>query len=198
MSTILTRERDLYDTVWSSLDAYGAFAPGEHYLPIFLDMVGETRGTVLDAGCGSGKGALALRAAGFDVRLTDLTGEGLVEDARLLPFREACLWKDLTHLYERSWRRQAIPFDYVYCCDVLEHIPVQFTLLVIDQLLRVTRQGLFLSIALVPDAFGVWAGRPLHQTVESFVWWRDNLAEVGEVAEARDLHEAAVFFVRPR
>jgi SAM-dependent methyltransferase len=191
--TLQQTETDLYAGVWGSLEHYGTVAPGVRYLPAFLDCVGASRGHVLDAGTGSGKGALALAAVGFRVTCCDLTDSGLVDDARALPFHVACLWGDLRGLAP-LWRT----FDYVYCTDVLEHIPPQFTMLAISQMLRVAKRGLFLSVSLVPDQFGVWAGRPLHQTVEPFVWWRDSLGELGDVVDARDLHDNACFFVRAR
>lgn len=194
---ILERERTLYRDVWASLEAYGEHAPGEHYLPLFLQMVGDRRGTVLDAGTGSGKGAVALARAGFDVRLCDVTPEGLVPEAKGLPFYEACLWSSLADVTRNfgTWGRQRA--DWVYCTDVLEHIPPQFTMLAIDQMLRVARHGLFLSVSFAPDNFGVWAGVALHQTVQPFTWWRDALREVGELVEARDLVGTGVFLVKP-
>jgi len=185
---LVAAERALYETVWSTVHNYGDFAPGEQHVRLFRAMSGATEGTVLDAGCGSGKGALALAAAGFDVTCCDLTREGLVEDARALPFRESCLW----HLEPRAVGL----YDYVYCCDVLEHIPTEYTMLVIARLLGVARVGAFLSIALVPDAFGVWVGTPLHQTVRDFVWWRDRLADMGQLVEARDLGTTGVYWVQ--
>jgi SAM-dependent methyltransferase len=192
MSQILTAERELYDGVWSSLESYGDCAPGEFYAPLFLQHVNGRYGHVLDAGCGSGKGALALAKAGLRVTLCDLTDAGLVDEARALPFVTACLWHDL---------KRATPsgsVDWVFCCDVLEHIPSQFTMLAIDQMLRIARQGVFLGIALVPDSFGAWVGRPLHQTVQPFQWWRDSLKELGDVVDARDLFQSAAYFVVPR
>ena len=58
MSNLVTRERDKYDELWSSLSAYSKSSPGELFLPVFESMRRD-RGpvTVLDAGCGSGKGA---------------------------------------------------------------------------------------------------------------------------------------------
>jgi SAM-dependent methyltransferase len=150
--------------------------------------------TILDAGCGSGKGALALQAAGFTLRLCDLTADGLVPEAQSIPFDTVCLWHDLS-LQLRYVEGGA--FDWVYCCDVLEHIDEALTMLVIARLLAVTRRGLFLSIATVPDAHGVWIGETLHHTVKPFIWWRDHLREVCELVEARDLLTAAVFLVRP-
>jgi SAM-dependent methyltransferase len=185
--SLLDTERATYETVWSSVEGYAQHSPGEQYLPLFLQVVGDKRGTVLDAGTGSGKGALALQRAGFSVLACDMTSAGLPLDANIR-FFERCLWHSL-------WQFNV---DWVYCTDVLEHIPPQFTMLAIDHMLRVAKEGLFLTVSLVPDNFGVWAGKSLHQTVQSFTWWRDNLKELGTVTEARDLISNAVFVVKPK
>ena len=193
--SILETERETYANLWGAVPAYGDHAPGEHYLLLFLSMIARPTGTVLDAGTGTGKGAVALQRQGFEVRLCDVTDAGLVPEAKALPFTQACLWHDLypvTRAFGHPGRNMA---DYVYCCDVLEHIPPQFTMLAIDQMLRVADRGLFLAVSLVPDSFGVWAGTSLHQTVQPFTWWRDSLRELGTVLEARDLVGNAVFMV---
>lgn len=201
MAGLVEQEREKYQAAWA-IDGYAAHSPGERCLPIFLDMIGDLKGfvpSVLDAGCGSGKGALALKAQGFDVVMCDLTPDGLVEEAKALPFVSACLWDDLQRrLIRRSWERVDMKFDYVYCCDVLEHIPTPFTMLVISRLLEVARHGVFLSISTVPDHFGAFVGEALHQTVQPFVAWRDQIAALGTVVEARDLITSACFLVRPR
>jgi len=189
--SLTTTERTLYEEMWA-VPQYAEHSPGVQMLPMFLQCVGAARGHVLDAGSGSGKGALALRDAGFRVTCCDVTDAGLVPDARLLPFRQACLWAPLRPIAPTG------SFDWVYCTDVLEHVPTQFTMLAIDQMLRVATRGLFISVSLVPDSFGVWAGKALHQTVQSFPWWKDSIAEVGRVVDARDLINAATFYVEPR
>lgn len=191
--SLTTDERALYEDVWTSIPHYADISPGEFYLPVFLQCVNQKRGTVLDAGAGSGKGALALAARDYRVTMCDVTDVGLSLEARELKFREACLWHSLKPIAPFTGA-----FDWVYCTDVMEHLPPQFTMLAIDQMLRVARLGLFLSVSLVPDNFGVWTGKSLHQTVQSFVWWRDSLNDVGQVEDARDLHHAACFYVRPR
>lgn len=180
-------ETALYDAVWD-LPGYAAHAPGEHYVPILREHCPPPT-TVLDAGCGSGKGALALEAAGYTVSLCDLTDSGLVDEARHLPFQRACLWKPL----RPQLRMGAV--GAVYCTDVLEHLPEALTLLAVDQMLRLATHGVLISLSTQPDAFGAWVGRPLHQTVKPFVWWRDLLDEVGTVVDARDLVGPAVYWV---
>lgn len=195
--SIEVEERNTYEAMWG-FEQYAVNSPGERFVDAFLEMAGRSHGqglTVLDAGCGSGKGALALRNKGFAVQMCDLTAEGLIAEARELPFRQACLWRPLPQQlgYLRGGQ-----FDFVVCCDVLEHVPPQLTMLVIARLLEVTRTGLFLSIYLQPDEFGAFIGKPLHQTVQSFVWWRDALNELATVVECRDLASTGLYFVEPR
>jgi SAM-dependent methyltransferase len=188
--SLVETERATYDELLASVEEYRAYSPGLTYLPVFLSLATIKRPvSVLDAGCCTGKVGVALEQDGWTVTLADLTDAGLVDEAKRLPFQRVSLWNDL---------RSVGTFDYTYCCDVLEHIPTAFTMLVVDQLLRVTRTGLFLGIALTPDHFGVWAGKPLHQTVQSFTWWRDALRELGTVWDARDLQQNALFFVGPK
>ncbi len=194
-----TSERETYEAMWG-FEQYASYAPGERYADAFLEMAGRknpTRATVLDAGCGSGKGAIALQARGCDVRLCDLTDAGLVAEARDLPFREACLWQPLRPQLG-ALLAMGGSVDYVVCCDVLEHIPTPYTMLVIARLLEVARYGVFLSIALHPDELGAYVGKSLHQTVEGYTWWRDRLAELGTVRESRDLGGDGLYLVVPR
>lgn len=189
--SITSKERQTYDDLWGAVPSYASHSPGEMELPVFLQIVGDRRGHVLDAGAGSGKGALALKAAGFRVTMCDLTNAGLVEEAKEIPFREASLWRSLKGLTPTG------SVEWVYCTDVLEHVPTQFTMLAVEQMLRVSRLGVFIGVSCVPDSFGVWAGKSLHQTVQSYLWWKESLSELGRVSDARDLLHAATFYVEP-
>lgn len=192
--SLVAAERATYEEMWA-IDGYADNSPGASLASTFAaltdEYVGRSRWTassVLDAGCGSGKGALALRELGFSVSLCDLTPAGLKPEAQALPFHQVALWDDVARVTGLH--------DYVYCCDVMEHIPPVFSMLVVHQLLKVARKGVFLSISLVPDQCGAWVGKSLHQNVQSFTQWRDQLDTVGEVIEARDLLINAIYFVR--
>lgn len=190
MSDLITRERTKYDDLWSSMSAYGKASPGAMMLPVFESMRRDAGPvSMLDAGCGSGKGAVALASAGYVVAMCDTTDAGLADEAIGLPFAQVNLWDDLTHLGR---------YEYVYCCDVLEHIPTPFTMLVVSRLLAIADRGVFLSISTVPDNFGAWVGASLHLSVQSFVDWRDQLNAVGRVVEARDLLITGAYLVEPR
>jgi 2-polyprenyl-3-methyl-5-hydroxy-6-metoxy-1,4-benzoquinol methylase len=192
--TISDQERSTYTDVFA-VERYGDFSPGAHYAPLFASLA-KPPATVLDAGCGTGKGMLALHAAGFKVMGCDLTASGLVPEARSVGYMvEACLWRDL---FPVAYLADVPKFDYAYCCDVLEHIPPTFTMLTVRNILAITQHAAFFSIALVPDNFGVWVGKPLHQTVQGFTEWRDQLNEVGKVIESRDLGLSGVYWVAPQ
>jgi SAM-dependent methyltransferase len=201
---VLDDEAQTYGDVWSGLDHYGDHAPGEGWAMPFAQVTGAREGaSLLDAGCGSGKGAVALRVLGFDVAMCDITKEGLTEIAEDIPFVHACIWHDLRPVaYLANLSRKNVNaddadrVDWVYCCDVMEHLPKEYTMLAIRNMIDVARCGVFLAITFVPDHFGAMLGRPLHQTVESFVWWRDRLAELGTVVEARDCLNSGIFVVK--
>jgi SAM-dependent methyltransferase len=216
-NTLIASETATYESMWLVED-YAKTSPGEQLVPQFMEMSGANpKGdphwcekfpighkyrdlirdrdaqTVLDAGCGSGKGAIMLKRAGFRVWLADLTDAGLVDDARMLPFTALSLWEPITQN-----RFPFRSFDWVYCCDVLEHVPTPFTMLVISRLLEACTRGVFLSIAMQGDNFGVWVGKPLHQTVMNFVQWRECLSALGHVKECRDMLTNGLYLVEPR
>ena len=191
-------EASVYEKMWT-LDSYAEFSPGETFIPLFHAMSGmKTTDSVLDAGCGAGKGALALRHSGHvgRIHLCDITDEGLVPEARHdFLFTRVCLWSDLYPQLPFMLGRR---FDWAICCDVMEHIPEAFTMLVVERLLSVTRKGVFFSICFEQDQMGTLIGKSLHHTVQPFTWWRDCLKELGHMKECRDLVINGVFLVEPR
>jgi uncharacterized Rossmann fold enzyme len=95
-----TTEREKYQLLWA-LGGYGHTSPGEQVASVFKDVAKPT-GRVIDFGCGSGKGALAIiEQTGCAVLLTDFTDNCRDKAAIGLPFLQ---W-DLTRPFGRSGRR---------------------------------------------------------------------------------------------
>lgn len=174
-------ERLKYEKAWA-IPEYADHSPGEEIAELFFEMCSPS-GSAIDLGSGSGKGAKALSKS-LEVTMLDLTFDGLVED---LPFRriQSSLWAD--------WGKSN-EWDWGYCTDVMEHIPPEYTMLVIDRIMASCRQAFF-HICLVPDGFGKAIGQPLHLTVMPFEWWRDRLSEFGTMVECRDFLHNGIYHI---
>lgn len=173
-------ECEKYERIWA-VPEYSNHSPGEKLVDIFLHVSGAGRGdSVIDLGCGTGRATRALQDHGLRATGYDITPKGLQET---ISFKQGCLWEQIQGQYV-----------YGYCVDVMEHIPIEYTMLTLHQMKRVCK-GLFLHICNVPDGFGKAIGEPLHLTVMPFEWWRDHLREIGTVVEARDLMRNSLFYV---
>lgn len=176
----LRHERVKYERCWAD-PRYREYSPGEAMLPLFRRMVRRREGKLLDLGCGTRRAGQALHKLGFEVQLADLV-PGCLDPGVRLPFRKLNVWG--------QW--PTYDYDWVYCCDVMEHLPPEKVDRSLGNIARHTRQAFF-SIHFGPDVFG---DGHLHLTVRPFTWWRDKLAEYGEVTDARDLIGMGVFRLR--
>ncbi len=185
--TIAEREAETYRKAWA-IQEYGIESPGAVFVSAFVEMAApDVSDHILDAGCGAGAGIEALAQLGY----ARTSGADLI-DVRAGAAADGAFWEG------PLWHLRCTPHDWVYCCDVLEHVPDEFTMLVGARLLAAARRGAFFSIALEPDNFGALVGETLHKTVRPFVWWRDRLAELGRVVECRDLLSTGLYLVEPR
>jgi SAM-dependent methyltransferase len=144
---------------------------------------------VVDVGCGTGRASAHLARLMIQPTLVDHVSDARDPEAQGLPFVEACLWD--------NWPVRVGPQDVAYCCDVLEHIPEPLTMLVIQRCLEAA-PIVMLSISHEPDKMGARIGQPLHLTVRPFTFWRDHLAELGDLQEARDLIGCGLYVLRRR
>jgi hypothetical protein len=180
MIDILKHEQGKYEQIWD-LPAYSDNSPGSKYADMFMQITGaQPKDSVIDLGCGAGAGGRALVEHKLLVTYLDFVQVPDVPE----PFIQQSLWEPIS---AGTWK-------YGFCCDVMEHLPPEFSMLAVHNMLEAC-DGVFFSIAFAPDYFGRFVGEPLHLNVKPFVWWRDRLAGMGNLIEARDLLGEGVFYV---
>ncbi len=88
--------------------------------PLVAEMLGDVAGLrMADLGCGTGRHALRLAAAGAEVTALDFGG-GMMELARAKSGAERVRW--IEHDLNQPLPLEAAAFDRVLCCLVLDHI----------------------------------------------------------------------------
>lgn len=176
-------ERDKYQRMWD-VPAYRSFSPGEESAQTFLDVVKPTGGTVIDFGCGTGRGGVALSRSGLDVVMVDFASNCRDGEAMHLPFVEL----DLTE-------PMGLRAPFGYCTDVMEHIPPNNVPAVVANIMA-SADTVFFQIATVPDNLGAAINQTLHLTVMPMNTWADLFTGMGyRVTWCKDLNIAAQFVV---
>ena len=187
---IIEIERAKYSEMWTDVPAYRDYSPGMENVSRFMDVIKPDPGSdILDIGCGTGSAGLQFEKLGLIPYWIDITSAGLSPDVHYERFVEAALWSD--------WPDDFDYMNYGFCCDVMEHIPTEYTMLVVDRILSACETTWF-QIALVPDQFGAAIGQPLHLTVKPFYWWLERLRLAGKIIDARDLCGQALYIVEQK
>jgi hypothetical protein len=169
---IQASERLKYQAVWGDKQ-YREVSPGTRHLASAIEWLRPAPGsTFTDWGCGTGRAADGLFAAGFDVRLVDIAGNAYIG---ALPFVEACLW-DLPESLGAT--------DYGFCADVMEHIPPDHVDTVLEGIARRTRVACYFQIALFHDNHFTRNGQ-LHLSVFPPEWWIETLSVYFGTLETR-------------
>lgn len=155
------REREKYEAVWAE-DKYREHNPGEHHVGLATLKLGIERGdTLIDFGCGTGRGARLFIDRGIKAKGVDFARNALDAD---IPFVNACLW-DMPEMLA----------DWGYCTDVMEHIPTEKVDAVLAGIAARTRYGVYFNIATRDDVMGGRIGRRLHMTVMDAEQWEKML-----------------------
>lgn len=181
------QERDKYAEIWSRQEYRDAHSPGMDNVDRFMSVLQPKAGShVIDVGCGSGKAGLEFQKKGLEAWYLDITDAGLDDAVPRSRFQRLPLWSP------SAWSGR---FDYGFCCDVLEHIPPEYSMLVCDRIMEHCKIA-WLQICNQPDEFGPkLLGEPLHLTVQPYSWWLLRLATIGKLIDARDLCGVSLFVV---
>jgi len=168
------QEEEKYEKTWSD-KRYRICSPAELCVPDFLKRNPE-RGTLVDFGCGTGRGTKLLEGNGFKVTGVDIAANALDVD---IPFVKASLWET--------------PFsaDWAYSCDVLEHIPPEH----VDAVLaNMDTENCYLHIHLKEDKFGAIVGEKLHLTIQPHEWWLEKLSKIWNITDHSTTGRTSTFY----
>lgn len=153
----------LYQDYWARADRWGSssFEDPELLARTILTTCGGSR--LLDVGCGMGALVRALLMAGLDATGLDVAPACIEHGNAIAPGR-------FVHgsILELPFDDDA--FDVVVCTDVLEHLGEADVDRAISELVRVSRRGLYLTIATGPDRDRKW-----HLTIRDRRWWERKL-----------------------
>ena len=186
-------EKDLYKMMWERPE-YRVVAPGENIAHEFLKQAKPEPGaTVLDLGCGTGRGGLNLAFfGGMDVTMVDFAGNCL--DADIVPMLET--QKHALRFVEADLSEPLpVKAAYGFCTDVMEHIRPHHVDRVIDNCLAAC-QHVFFQISTVDDICGVLIGHKLHLSVHPYKWWLQKFKEKDCVIHwSQETDNACLFYV---
>lgn len=176
VSNLRPAEKDVYRILWEHHPKYREIAPGEYCVRDFMTQAKPPfNSKIIDLGCGTGRGALALNEAGMDVTMVDFATNCLDPDVKdklkdrehSFRFVEADLTKELPEI---------VSAPYGFCTDVMEHIPPKDVDRVLNVCLRAC-QHVFFQIATADDICGEMIGHKLHLSVHPFEWWLQKFNE---------------------
>lgn len=182
------QEREKYHEIWTTVPEYRIYSPGMENVERFLKVIKpDLFKTIIDIGAGECKAGLEFEKRGFRCWYLDITDAARPESVKD-KFILSPLWD--------NWRfpHSGHKWDYGFCCDVLEHIPSEYTMLCLDRIIKNCEIS-WLQISLVEDEMGKMIGETLHMTVRPFDWWLVRLGTIGKVIEARDLLNTGLYVV---
>lgn len=157
---------------------------------LFVRAFPDAEGVIIDMGCGTGRAAALLnKLEGMSVILIDHARNCLDDDVKTEldhRFQKACLWKLPSYID---------PAEYIFCCDVMEHIPEERVDMVLRNIAARCLIGGIFKISTVKDSMGqAIVGEPLHLTIKPAKWWVEKISQFFTIRE-KEISDKEVSFV---
>lgn len=182
------QEKMKYEKMWNQ-DLYRQRSPGLLLTTFFLYHIQnriKVGDSILDFGCGTGAASLLFFEKGFDVTLIDIANNCLNPQARNLAenktskfeFIEASLW-DLPQNVNSC--------DWIYCIDVLEHLPESKVIPALQAMAKKTKKGGALQVFLEDETLGESIGEKLHLTIYPLNWWVEKISSFWEIEHIQEI-----------
>jgi 2-polyprenyl-3-methyl-5-hydroxy-6-metoxy-1,4-benzoquinol methylase len=175
-------EQEKYEMMWWYRD-YGDVSPGQRNAEFFVKQF-KPQGTVIDFGCGSGKGG---------AKIAELSGCKVI----FADFADNSLDKEFAHHkfvhFDMRIGRSDLHGDIGYCCDVMEHIPPESVDSAINNVMRCVPKAYF-QISTVEDNWGVLIGQKLHLSVHPASWWEEKIKSLDYTVEWSAVSEMECYF----
>lgn len=170
------QEQEKYESIWN-VPSYRASSPGFLQTAVFFDFFKDLlkpHDSITDFGCGSGFSALSFLENNLTVHLIDIASNALHDKITALTllspdrikFTTSCIWE----------LNEDIPSsDWIYCVDVLEHLPTEKIDDALREIAKRTKKGGLLQIFLQDEPFGQLIGETLHLTIKPLPWWIEKI-----------------------
>ena len=191
-----TEEQKKYIQCYN-LPEYRKTSYGDDLSDDFLKITSPYKGcTIIDWGCGTGRGGRALyeKGDGLDVTLVDFAFNCLDDDVK-----ELTKDNDRFRFFEHDLNNSSdLQSELGYCVDVMEHIPGEE----VDNVLRTilySSKHVFFQICTKHDLFSkafpeIGGEDGLHLTVKPYLWWLRKFSDHSVVVHSSTVHNNHVIF----
>ena len=185
---IFLQEKTKYEKMWGN-EPYRANSPGYNSVADFLACIKSRKSSsdsLIDFGCGTGVVSIPFLEEGFKVSLVDIADNCLNDNIHaltflfpeLITFFLAPLW-ELPSSLEKS--------DWIYCMDVLEHLPPERVDKALSEMAKKTKKGGALQVFLQDEGMGKIVGETLHLTIRPLDWWLEKISNYWVVEEVQPI-----------
>jgi len=178
------REQEKYEKIHDSSKAYKQANQGRKCIEEFSQLARPV-GLVLDCGAGNGLASGWLKDRGYPVASVDIARNAGCHSLEGIDSYAHCLWDPFP-----------VTGDWVFCTDVMEHLPPEHVDGALVEMAYAARRGAYFQICTVADVTGPkLIGEHLHLTIKDESWWAKELMKHWpSVRRLGNAHSQVTFF----